>query len=87
MISTGKRVGYWLGGFCEKDRVWKWVNGEPWNYTNWAPGEPNNYQKKNEDKVAMLRFHLDKKISGGPWNDATNTNNNNMDYGYIIEWD
>jgi len=24
------------------DNVWAWINGEPWNYTNWTPGQPDN---------------------------------------------
>ena len=41
---------YWLGGFqdltspnySEPSGGWTWVTGEPWSYTNWFPGEPNN---------------------------------------------
>ena len=34
---------YWLGGTDEaQEGVWTWVTGEPWNFTNWQPGEPNN---------------------------------------------
>jgi hypothetical protein len=32
----------WLGGSDEAEEgVWAWVTGEPWDYTNWYPGEPN----------------------------------------------
>ena len=38
---------YWIGGYQptgsqEPDGGWTWVTGEAWDYTNWAPGEPNN---------------------------------------------
>jgi len=41
---------YWLGGYqtdpnglgVEPAGSWAWVTGEPWSYTNWATGEPNN---------------------------------------------
>ena len=39
---------YLLGGFQtpggsnEPDGDWQWVTGEPFVYSNWAPGEPNN---------------------------------------------
>lgn len=33
----------WLGGTDERiEGTWEWVSGEPWGYSNWAPGEPNN---------------------------------------------
>ena len=40
--------GYWLGGFkavrggAERDD-WSWVTGEPFAYTNWLAGNPNDY--------------------------------------------
>jgi hypothetical protein len=33
--------GPWLGGILV-DSSWEWVTGEVWDYTAWAPGEPNN---------------------------------------------
>jgi hypothetical protein len=67
---------YWLGGFRE-DRVWKWVNGEPFNYKNWQPGEPNN-SGGNEDKIEMMPGNMLCR-----WND----NNRNMKNYFIIQWD
>ncbi len=34
----------WIG-HTDRDQegTWEWVTGEPVVYTNWAPGEPNNY--------------------------------------------
>ncbi len=38
----------WLGGYQDPpdhpvgDQNWHWITGEPWEYTNWAPGEPND---------------------------------------------
>lgn len=37
----------WIGGFQppgtpEPNDGWQWVSGEPWSYTNWIPGEPND---------------------------------------------
>jgi hypothetical protein len=33
----------WLGGTDEDvEGVWQWITGEAWEYTNWAPGEPND---------------------------------------------
>lgn len=38
----------------------QWVSGEPLNYTNWYPGQPNDYQT-GQDHVEMLHT--------GQWND------------------
>ena len=39
---------------------WEWSDGSPWEFTNWAPGEPNNAGNQ-EDRVQMYRH--------GTWND------------------
>jgi len=48
-ISTqlGTTQFAWLGGeqppgSLEPDGGWQWITGEPWVYTNWDIGEPNN---------------------------------------------
>ncbi|MFN8877427.1 MAG: C-type lectin domain-containing protein [Gemmatimonadota bacterium] len=38
---------YWLGATAPEDAgndpgAWRWMSGELWSYTAWAPGEPNN---------------------------------------------
>ena len=41
--SVGASGGEWLGATDEgSEGDWRWVTGEPWNYTNWAPHEPTN---------------------------------------------
>ncbi|HBH4034434.1 TPA: DUF5011 domain-containing protein [Clostridioides difficile] len=57
----------WLGGSDEKEEgKWKWITGEPFKYTNWCPGEPNNFGGV-EDYMYSI------KNSNGLWNDTTNS--------------
>ena len=69
----------WIGGYRDtsgaKDE-WKWVTGEPWDYTNWLEGEPNGSGVNGEDKAAVWPK---------TWNDMTN-NNLGEQTGYICEW-
>ncbi len=45
--AFGGRLGGWLGGYQDPPddpdpgANWHWVTDEPWQYTNWRPGEPN----------------------------------------------
>lgn len=32
----------WIGGHRDTDGNWCWITGEPWDYTHWGDGEPNN---------------------------------------------
>jgi len=38
---------YWIGGWqagpcAEPGGDWEWITGEPWGFSNWAPGAPDN---------------------------------------------
>ena len=53
----------WLGGYREDgDEEWQWKDGSPWNYTNWAKGEPNNGNRGRE-------HHLELWWDTPSWND------------------
>ena len=74
MDDTGDEA--WLGG-TDKDSegVWTWVTGEPWDYTNWYPGEPNAAFEDEDYLLTQVQV-------GGAWIDAGTPQT-----GYIIEWD
>jgi beta-lactam-binding protein with PASTA domain len=41
-------VGPWLGGTdAASEGNWEWVTGEPWGYTNWLAGQPDNWQDED----------------------------------------
>jgi hypothetical protein len=82
LISAGFATPlYFLGGYQEAGSTepaggWQWVTGEPWDYTAWAGGEPNDLG--GED-------HLQTWYSNG-WNDIKYDNVYYVD-GYIVEYD
>ena len=59
--------------YSEPNGGWAWINGEPWDYTNWLPGEPSN-SNGNEDGAAVC--------CGGRWNDVRIENGGT----YLFEW-
>lgn len=58
----------------ETEGVWKWTSGEPWSYTNWNTGEPNNTNGIENNAIWIL--------SSDNWND---TNADNA-YAFVIEY-
>jgi hypothetical protein len=65
--------GFQLSTACEPACDWRWSNGEPWGYTNWNAGEPNN--AGNEDYLLVN--------PGFPgWNDIAGES-----IEFVIEWD
>ena len=47
LVANAQSCTIYLGGFQppgtpEPDVGWQWVTGEDWNYTNWAPGQPDD---------------------------------------------
>jgi hypothetical protein len=47
-LNAFPKDAYWLGGTDEgHEGTWVWVTGEPWDFTWWAPNEPNNLGIEN----------------------------------------
>ena len=72
---------YWLGGFQPDDETspnvgWQWVTGEPWEYTNWSAGEPNDFEGLEQN----LTMYFD-----GTWNDL-GPHTQYYIYGYFVEY-
>lgn len=60
------RMHVWIGGTdSAAEGTWTWTNGDPFSYTNWLGGEPNN--SGDEDYLAY-------DFRGGiwAWNDVPN---------------
>jgi hypothetical protein len=89
----GSDLGPWLGGYQTSDNGsqaalnWVWVTGEPWSFTNWHSGEPNNF-------TGVLENYLSFKCSptagcrSDQWNDLPD---NISVFGtsviaYVVEW-
>jgi hypothetical protein len=84
-FPSAVELGFWLGGFQpggpEPDGGWEWVTGEPFHYTNWAGGEPND--AGGEDRLHFDTFGT----GGGTWNDLSDgVFPENVD-GFVIEFD
>ncbi len=66
-VRAGLLTDYaWIGLTDEiTENDFKWVNGTPFNYSNWNSGEPNN-SNGNEHYVRMLK-------NNGKWTDRNST--------------
>jgi len=87
LLSGGKRSFYLLGATDEvTEGTFKWVTNEPFSYSNWNTGQPDNYNG-NEDY--LMAYNIGTEV--GKWNDANNEHNliiegkDFNDYGFICE--
>jgi hypothetical protein len=82
---AGDILGPWLGGFHNTaDPNWHWVTGEPFNFSNWYPGQPDGYGG-NEQR---LQFYNNSQ-TGTTWGDAPNgaiSPGYSLPRGYIVEY-
>lgn len=78
----------WMGAYqpvsTDVTTGWEWVTGEPFSFTQWNPGEPNNgnytpWGLGYEDAAVFW--------TGGNWNDAPSPYPYYGGGGYVIEWD
>ena len=81
IATDGGGVSYvWLGGDdAASEGEWVWVNGEPFQYTNWGQAEPDNYF--GQDGLAMGLQNWPDGSSGSAayglareWNDISRSN-------------
>ena len=101
--QLGNTLGAWLGGeqpagSSEPDGGWKWITSEPWVYTNWAAGEPNNtYGVPSEpdnfyetdfgkDATGQSEERLHFLWDGSHWNDLPNEPDV-ITPSFVVEWD
>ncbi|MDI9242466.1 lectin-like protein [Fusibacillus kribbianus] len=69
----------WIGANLDDSGAWAWVTGEPWSYTNWNEGEPNNSSNVAPNETCAA-------VWPKGWNDLANDNLYEQS-GYICEWD
>jgi len=78
-------MGPWLGGYyvgaegTMNPDDWAWVSGEPWEYRNWAQGEPNF-----ADEKALHFFGVGLFNRQPTWNNLQSENPGPE--GYVVEW-
>ncbi|WP_227861016.1 immunoglobulin-like domain-containing protein [Clostridioides sp. ES-W-0016-02] len=70
----------WLGGTDEEaEGNWKWVTGEPFEYTNWYPGRPDNYLNQQH---YIISYNDNQRL----WDDDFNIASGGKIDGYIVEF-
>lgn len=91
--------GYWLGGFQppgseEPGGGWEWITGEPFIFTNWADGEPNDARGDENALHFFPPFFGGGTRAPGTWNDQNEDNSANLGPegafdigGYVVEFD
>ncbi len=76
-LARLSRSHVWLGGSdAAAEGRWRWSDGTPVVYRNWAEGEPNNLQQR--EHFLMLSKY-------GQWNDLAA--DSSIVKGFICEWD
>jgi hypothetical protein len=78
-------IGPWLGGFQpggspEPAGGWQWVSGEAFAFSNWSPGQPDNFS--GEDR---LHYHLTGVGRAATWNDIQGSGGV-LPRAYVVEY-
>jgi hypothetical protein len=79
--------GPWLGGFQpagspEPGGNWQWVAGEPWSYTNWASGHPDDFEGSTQNWLIFYSGNGD-MVREATWDDIGQ--NEIPISGYVVE--
>lgn len=84
--------GYWLGGaqppgWGEPDGGWGWVTGEPFYFTHWNGGEPNNSGPTFDEDRIHFAGPFTAPANATFWNDENHANLTGAISGYVVEFD
>jgi hypothetical protein len=77
--TLGNYFGPWLGALQEPGTPdpaarWTWVTGEPFQFANWHPGEPNDlFGQIDENRIAFFASESSTGIRSAFWNDERGT--------------
>ena len=87
LVSSQEKGLYWIG-LTSKSGSWKWVNGESYNYKNWAPNQPSG----GSEYYAEIYSRTFNDANAGTWNDLSGISPDISYYsvkntGYICEFD
>jgi hypothetical protein len=88
--SPTRYFGPWIGGHqpigeTVANANWSWESGEPWDYTNWLPGQPDHFNGRPENYL----HYFGRDTTGGrtpTWNDATDPPNGGSVVAYVVEY-
>lgn len=89
------RQEVWLGGrqlanpSLGPDEGWEWTTGEPWFFTNWNQGEPNDDKGRNVEESLAVWLGDTIDLPGGSnrrgtWND--DRSDSGLIVGYVVEF-
>lgn len=79
LIANGARSSYWLGATdTNRDRIFSWVTGEVFSYTNWFSNQPDNF--------IYREFFLEMRSTyNWQWNDVSDRGASQEYNGFIVE--
>ena len=89
-VPRPENFGPWLGGVQSPGAVepsggWSWVTGEPFEYANWHPGEPNDFPTNlNEDRIIYFAIAGTTGARSSFWNDESEIPRKPV--AYIVEY-
>ncbi|HYF36449.1 MAG TPA: lectin-like protein, partial [Prosthecobacter sp.] len=84
IAKVERGLGLWIGGTSQgTPGKWRWVTGEPFDFTSWIPGEPSN----NSFEPAITFTNNDAGVIG--WGDIKDDGFGKRDRraGFIAEWE